>query len=97
MSKKWKFRITGRPVKKPRQGVHFGGWLKNKLHSNKITVTQFAKEIGVDKANLYNYIAGRSMPSVAILIYIIKGISRVTGDSFNTVLINTINEISKDI
>lgn len=97
MPKKWTFRITGRPPQKARDRANFGKWFKNNLHSNKIPVTQFAKEIGVDKANLYNYIAGRSLPSLSIFIYIIKGLSRVTGDSFNTVLINSINEIQKDI
>lgn len=97
MKNNWTFRITGRPVKKPRDDVHFGRWLKDKLHSNEITVTQFAKEIGVDKANLYNYIAGRSLPSMAIYCFIIKGLHRVTRKPFNFLLIESIIEILKDI
>lgn len=92
----WTFRITGRPSTKNNK-THFGRWLKLTLHSHKITIKDFAKEIGVDKANLYNYVSGRSLPSLAVYFYVVNGIVKLTGKDKKEILTNSFDQISKDI
>jgi transcriptional regulator with XRE-family HTH domain len=96
MAKKWIFRKTGRPPSNNKI-YHFGSWLKTTLHSNKITIKSFAEQTGIDAANLYNYVRGRSLPSMTIYIYIIEGMARVTGKNENDMLKQSFHKIKKDI
>lgn len=96
MPKKWIFRTTGRPPKDTKI-YHFGSWLKTTLHSNKITIKAFAEATGIDSSNLYNYVRGRSLPSMTIYIYIIEGMARATGKSEDDMLKQSFHKIKKDI
>lgn len=92
----WKFRATGRPAS-DNKVYHFGRYLKQTLHSNKMTIKAFGALTGIDKANLYNYVRGRSLPSIMILIYIVRGLARVTGQDEIKILIEVYKKLTKDI
>lgn len=92
----WTFRITGRPPK-DKKIYHFGRWLKQSLHAHKITIKAFADLTGIDKANLYNYVRGRSLPSMMIYIYIVEGVAKVTKKKKETILIESYKQLTKDI
>ena len=93
-TKKWKFRRTGRPCQ---NDSHFGSWLKNSLHDREITIKEFAIKTGVDKANLYNYVRGRSLPSITNYVYIIQGLSRITKQKKENLYLKSLSLIEKDI
>ena len=96
MEKKWTFRKTGRPPKDTKT-YHFGSWLKSTLHREKITIKAFAEKTGIDAANLYNYVRGRSLPSMTMYIYIIEGLAKITDQSESQILQTSYYKIKKDI